>query len=132
MTAIAIRLTEHAIERYHERVRPSLEVDQARREARWVLDYANVTPLRPDWWYEAPRGENELVAYAMVGDGIAFGLALRGAKYYAITCCTRGGMGASARAARNHERQHRQNARAARRQKWRERKEAKRLRRDAA
>lgn len=113
-----IRLTDHAIQRYQERVKPHFTLDEAQVEARRLLEYfAAIQTERPNWFDDA-TGEHDqpFDGYAMIGDGIAF--PLRGSR--AITCVTVGSMGDEARTARNHRRRGRQRARNARRMKWKD------------
>lgn len=94
-----IYLTEHAIERYHERVKPALAPEQARREAITLARRAEPTRDRPRWWYQR-QGDDVLEAWAYVTEGIAFGLVKRDNGWVALTCCTAGGMSDVVREAR--------------------------------
>lgn len=108
-------LTDHAIERYHERVRPAL-VDTAAALAEMLA----VMPAAGVWLDGAPEwlsGEKldrkyEAAGYILIGDDVAFpviGTAI-------LTCATRGGLSperrASKREGRRKKAQHRRQLRA--------------------
>lgn len=116
MSAITVYLTTHAVDRYWERVKPHLRRDQAQDELERFLPMSEVSAIAPEWWVHDP-GETEAVAYALLCDGIVFPLAIHGAYYTAITCGVRGGLGETARAARNSRHQSERRRRAEKRRK---------------
>jgi hypothetical protein len=71
---------KHAIERYQERVKPTLTVAEAELDLRRVLRYAEITAQMPEWL--SPGDAREWV---MLGDAIAFPM-LDGR---VLTCVTR-------------------------------------------
>lgn len=108
-----IRLTDHAILRYQERVKPCLDYAAARAEAvALVRDFA-VIQTEPPAWHTT---KEPFTAYAVVTEAIAFGLNGRDA----VTCLTRGGMGESAREARNKRRRNRRGVAKVKAQSWRD------------
>jgi hypothetical protein len=44
-----IDLTDHAIQRFRDRVRPGLDLDAAADELARLVGHAELTPCRPDW-----------------------------------------------------------------------------------
>lgn len=78
-------ITEHAIERYIERVRPALDKDAARAEVtRMCASVAVITTVIPEWI--APwRRHKGTDAYLMLGEDIA--MPMTGDT--ALTCLTR-------------------------------------------
>jgi hypothetical protein len=65
---VAVDLSDHAVVRYHERVRPGLTLDQAGDELERLLAAHGRWAERPDWV------SDELPAnrWVLLGDGIAF------------------------------------------------------------
>jgi hypothetical protein len=93
-----IKLTRHAIDRFNERVRPTLEPDQAENELHRLLALGQrVEHL--DWYFcDDP---SEMPDYFLeLSDGIA--LAIKNG--YAMTCLTRGGFADAAREFRHQKR----------------------------
>lgn len=98
MPTIEIELTNHAIDRFHERVRPGLARASAEVElARLALFGAMVADPPP--WY-SPCEDHEASAYLVIGDLV---LPLRAGDdgvHVAVTCIARGGISPAARARR--------------------------------
>jgi hypothetical protein len=85
-----VAVTDHAVSRYQERVRPGLGFDAAEAELLHVLPFARVEAVAPSW--RVGPLEHPVAAWAMVGDGIAFPL-VRGSEpglLVAVTCLTQG------------------------------------------
>jgi len=80
-----ILITRHAAERYIERVKPGLTIDQATRELRALVLIDEPHPEPPDWKADEIREEGEL--FMEPCDGIAF--AVRGRSL--MTVLTRAG-----------------------------------------
>lgn len=102
-----LRLTEHAVERYAERVRPSLERPQVEAELRRVLPHASWGE-RPDWHYDGGGLGAIADRWLLLGDGIAFAVQGR----IAVTCITRSVRSEKARARSNAFKQQRRRSRA--------------------
>lgn len=85
---VSFRVTEHAVERYQERVKPWLSIDAARRELLALVELADFTTRKPTWATEpelaVPRG------YLLLCDSVALPVARNGS---ITTCVTRGGIG---------------------------------------
>jgi hypothetical protein len=81
--AIIVHLTDHAIERYVERFRAALDVDQAAEELAHMLPVLGVwSTAKPSWW----EGDVPTDRYLMLGWRIAFPLVPRPNGYVATTC----------------------------------------------
>jgi hypothetical protein len=95
---VEISVSDHAVGRYQERVRSSLDIKAAEDELLHVLRFATVGDACPEWAHEA-RDADE---WALLGDGIAFPLK-RGhdGRLCATTCLTRAGMSDSERASKS-------------------------------
>lgn len=91
-----IRVSDHAIDRYIERVKPCLEPEQAKAEILRLFDeVVGFRDTPPDW--HDPGKVPPFERYAMVGDGIAFGM--KG--LVVVTTLARGGHSDEVREARN-------------------------------
>jgi hypothetical protein len=85
-----VAVTDHAVSRYQERVRPGLGLDAAEAELLAALPFARVQAERPEW--RVAPVDHPVAAWAMLGDGIAFPL-VRGSEpglLVAVTCLTQG------------------------------------------
>lgn len=112
---VSISVTDHAVWRYQERVRPGLELADARRDLLRLLKGCEVTTDLPDWTRDR---EDRVDAVAVLSDGVVLALIReRGSKYRAVTCLVRGGMGEQTRARRNAWKAKRRAARHARNRK---------------
>lgn len=109
-----IEASDHCRRRYHERVRPGLDRDQADRELDELLKVLLVVDVRPEWMtVRDPDAEGPV---AVLGDtGIAFPLFRERRRWLAVTCVTRGGQSPERRARRNAWRAARRAARRSRR-----------------
>ena len=86
----AVEISHHAVERFRERVRPTLSVEQAEDElARLLAEYGEWVDGPPDWHFEHPHADGWL----MLGDSIVFPVA----GGLVITCICRAGYAAGAR-----------------------------------
>jgi hypothetical protein len=107
-----IHMTDHALERYRERVRPHLEDDDAvYKDARRLVDCAGeLVEGAPEWVRYGWVGENfDARGWLVCGD-IAMPLAedrQRPGKLVALTVLTRGSISDEARRNRNRKRSHR-------------------------
>lgn len=93
-----VQVTEHAIERYQERVRPTLEVAAAKRELVALVEMAGApTPEPPAWAdYVHPAPDS----YLVLSDGV-LGL-IRGGRMTSVI--VRGAMAPEYREAKRKER----------------------------
>lgn len=100
---MSFSITNHAVERYIERVRPALEIGPARTEmTRLARDCGIRTTEPPDWVashdIKIQRGQEVPDSYIDIGNtGIVFVLY----KNTMVTVLTRAGMGSTARQTRN-------------------------------
>jgi hypothetical protein len=85
---VKVALTTHAVERYHERVKPALSREAAKQEAKALIASCEITEEIPAWCVEG-AGDHKVVAYAVVCDGVAFPLAENDGRYVALTCLAR-------------------------------------------
>lgn len=68
-----LHLREHAVERYHERVRPALTLEQATAELLHVIEFASWTRVRPEWHKIGDAvADRPTDAWLLLGDGVAF------------------------------------------------------------
>ena len=104
-----LRVSRHAVERYHERVRPSLSLDRAERELRRVVDVAVFAP-RPE--YASSLNIDPGNEWLVLGD-VAF-LVRDGAL---VSCITRGSIGDELRERRAERKRERRLERAGQREK---------------
>lgn len=105
--AVAIRLSDHAVIRYRERVRPGLEHGQAHRDLERLLRYGFISSRAPLWLHTTQAQRSAY--YLIVGDIV---LPLDPyprdrQRLVALTCLTRGGLSNAARASRNLKRRRR-------------------------
>ena len=110
-----VYMTDHALERYRDRVRPHLEDDVAlHRDAYRLVEVCGVlTERAPEWANLQYTDEpNEPDAWLVCGD-VAFVLAVdrqRPSRLVALTVITRGGISELARTNRNRRRSQRTHA----------------------
>jgi len=81
-----ILITRHAAERYIERVKPGIDVDQATRELRALMRLDSFRPEPPDWQTGETPGEDHRL-YMEPCDGVALAVVGRTLK----TVLTRAG-----------------------------------------
>lgn len=112
---LVVEVTEHAIKRYGERVRPALGTSELEREVlRVVHDVGVVVWHRPSW----AGADRNIVGWVVVGPDIAFPLQFHRSKkgvLVAVTCLSRGSYGDTMREERNKRARIRRQRRAARR-----------------
>jgi hypothetical protein len=85
----AIVLSDHAIERYQERVRPGLDRQAALEDLRHTLTSAGVWSLEAPDWLDTQHGDG----FVLLGDDVALPIqAAPDGALVATTCLTRGGM----------------------------------------
>jgi hypothetical protein len=97
LTATTIDLTEHAIERFRERVRPAIDFDAAADELAQIAARGELTAVAPAWL------RARALVYLVLGDVV---LPLEPDRrepdrLVAVTCLVRGSLSPRARAARN-------------------------------
>lgn len=112
---LVVEVTEHAIKRYGERVRPALGTSELEKEVlRVVHDVGQVSWQEPRW----AHFDQKIVGWIVVGPDIAFPLQFHRSRrgvLVAVTCLTRGSFGEAMREARNRTARIRRQRRAARR-----------------
>jgi hypothetical protein len=119
----AIQLTDHAVLRFHERVRPALTRGQARAELERLAPVVEIAEEPPAWYRgDGPRTQG----YGLLGNDIAFPLMFNGRVYYAVTCVVRGAVGDDERRERNSKAQGARYRRRMHRKKWLEHKRTRR------
>lgn len=101
MAHLEIQLTQHAIERFHHRVRPSLTMSAAEDELARLVTVAQVVSEPPTW--HAERQRRTAAGYLVIGDLVLPAERLAGAPdvLVAVTCISRGCLSDKARARRN-------------------------------
>jgi len=101
---VEINLTCHAIARFHERVRPTLDRRAAEDELARLVAIGLITSEAPFW--HATRQRQRAHAYLVVGDLVLPLKPQRGDQsvLIAVTCIARGGLSDAARARRNERR----------------------------
>lgn len=97
-----VYLSRHAVERYHERVRPALSPERVREEMREVLRQGERLLTPPEWLLEASSLARELAAdwWLVLGDSIVLPIA----QGRAVTCLTRSDFGELYRERRSAQR----------------------------
>lgn len=104
-----VRLTEHAIARYAERVKPTLTHGACKRELLALLRGAGDPVERLEW--HRPGIGDRVDGYCVLSDGIALVLHRSGHRLYAVTCIIRGQDSDEVRRAKNRRRANRRAAR---------------------
>ena len=101
-----LMISKHAAERFHSRVRPSLDSDAASAELSRLASLGDVVAEPPLWFAE--RQQEEAPRYLVVGDLVMplrrIGAAPETHRWCAVTCIARGGISEKARHARNGRR----------------------------
>lgn len=99
-------ISKHASERFHSRVRPTLDPDAASAELARLANLGEVVAEPPRWFAERQR--EEAPRYLVVGDLVMplrpIGASAEAARWCAVTCIARGGISEKARDARNGRR----------------------------
>lgn len=112
-------VTDHAINRYRERVRPGLPFRRAEAELLRVLALGVWSDVAPLWLPYAPSHDS-VVGFVLVGDDIALPVAGQGSGDLAVTTClVRGGHAEEVRVARRAVKKARQGERRRRREERR-------------
>lgn len=88
----------HAIERYRERVKQQLTIEQAADELERLLPMATITRERPVWTSEGTQD-----SWAVLTDAIAFPIE----RHCVMSCLTRGEVGAELRITKARKRRER-------------------------
>jgi len=71
--SVAVQFSEHAVTRFAERVRPTLDTDHIREELSRLLSTATVSKVPPDW-VRPGSGKVTPAAYLVLGDEICLPL----------------------------------------------------------
>jgi hypothetical protein len=99
-------ISNHAVERFHNRVRPTLDLDAAAAELSRLASLGEVLADPPRWFAERQR--EEAPRYLVVGDLVMplrpIGPTAGANRWCAVTCIARGGISEKARHARNGRR----------------------------
>jgi hypothetical protein len=96
-------VTDHALDRFVERVRPSLGREQASDELWRLLERARVVGHPPGWY--VPGGDADADRYVLLTPEIVLpGVQLPSGRIRLMSCICRGGIGAEARERRNARR----------------------------
>jgi hypothetical protein len=66
---VPIIASDHAVDRYHERVKPALDRDAAERELLALLATVPATEAKPEWLY-IPEGLVNITSYCELSEGI--------------------------------------------------------------
>jgi hypothetical protein len=104
---VSWRVTNHAVERYIERVKPALEFEAAMHEIRALTPSAEFSESRPAW--AAATNEPDSEGYLVVCDSFAFPVV----NGHLTTCLTRCGMSQEARAGITQRKRGKRNGRRA-------------------
>lgn len=105
--AVAIHVSDHAVVRYRERVRPGLDHGQACSDLQRLLEHGFISSRAP-LWLRTTQAQRSAY-YLVVGD-IALPLdpcTRDRERLVALTCLTRGGLSDAVRASRNLKRHRR-------------------------
>ena len=107
MPTLEIRLTTHAVDRFHERVRPALTRAAAEDELARLVLFGSIFSEAPAWF--AIRQRQRAAAYLVIGDLVLplEPVGTGGDAYSAVTCIARGGISETARFRRNGRRHRR-------------------------
>lgn len=104
---VELKLTEHCVSRYQERVKPALGEQEARADLERLVRFGELKPSLP--WHTTDDMPD---CYLELTDGIALPLHRRGATYVAVSCLTRAGKSDGERRFYNDKRRQRQRHRA--------------------
>lgn len=106
MSSGQLGISDHAVERFRERVRPALDLDDARRELLRLTQVAEII-APPEW---AQMSDDRADGAVLLSDDVCLLVSyLRENRPVAVTCVFRGWCGSRERAARNRERRRRKN-----------------------
>ena len=87
MSDIDVRLSDHAITRYHERVKPTLLRHEAKADLERMARLGRVTTERPVF------AGGQAAVYLLIGEDIALPLVRAGRGFVAVSCMCRAGLG---------------------------------------
>ena len=98
--SLPVTFSAHAVERYRDRLRPALPIDQAKLELERISAHSVIDPDGPDWMSEERKSRND--SFLEIGDA-AFPLETSwdGSSLVAKTCLVRGSLSPEARDRRN-------------------------------
>lgn len=94
-----VTLTEHAVQRFQERVRPGLGLAMARAELRRLVDAHAEVCEPPGWYFEGGR-HARADTLVRIGPDILLPCATRDGRLFALTVVCRGLLGDDERAYR--------------------------------
>ncbi len=89
-------VTDHAVRRYIERVKPTMSLKAARAEVERLLLTAETTTVAPVWAGREEKGDAR--TFAIIAPGIALPITETGV---ALTCLTNGTLSGATRSRRN-------------------------------
>jgi hypothetical protein len=101
--SLKLSFSTHAIARYLERVRPSINSEHARWEMRQLAKVAEYSEQPPAWHPHPLDGPENATAWLVLAD-VAFALCGEGSKRVVVTVLTRGTIGPVLREARKQAR----------------------------
>ena len=117
MAGVKVRATKHAVERYHDRVRPGLSLRAAEAELVRACSHGELTEKCPDWAHEHEAATAKR-RYLMLGDDICLVLEPHTElDWVIVTVLTRSGLSPEARARRNKRAHHKRHRRRMKRRK---------------
>ena len=107
MNAADVVISDHAVSRYHERVKPALLREDARRDLVRILEQLGEIEIleRPPW--PLPPGQ----VYALLAEGICFAGHLSGPKFFVKTVMVNAAMSERTRARRRERKAKRRSER---------------------
>jgi hypothetical protein len=117
-----IVLSDHAVERYQERVKPALDLQAAREDLERMLPLGTFQHDPPPW----DRPFDEADGWLLLGEGIVIPLSRnqdRRPGFWAITVLSHREISPEKRRARNDHKARQRQARAMKRKKWIEHKQ---------
>ncbi len=81
----SLPITDHAVARYREKVKPALSPDACRAELGALIEQADKPVSEPPWPWPG-----QAAAYLPIAPGVALALEPDGNKLVAVTCIARG------------------------------------------
>ncbi len=96
-------VTDHAVMRYQERLRPGLDVFAAKRDLQRLIAAHGVIVERPDWYVPARHRPSKATAWMMIGPDVLLPLMGTGSAFCVLTVVCSHGLSDEARAKRSAE-----------------------------
>ena len=105
--AFSINFVPHAVERYRDRLKPGLTVEEAGMDLERIATHAHLAWNPPGWFGGSSR--NDVTMFLLIGDDAVFPLtpSSDGKSLVALTCRVRGSFSPHVRAIRNLRRKQR-------------------------